>query len=121
MLKTKVDRLARANTLVKAYRIISLLNCLGKVIEKIAAEAISDYCETMGVLHPGQMGSRRHRSAIDAVIFLIQEVHQGWGQKQLAGPLFMDVRDAFDHMDPAKLVRRMGKLGIDGDLICWVL
>ncbi|KAL1963932.1 hypothetical protein VTN77DRAFT_7738 [Rasamsonia byssochlamydoides] len=47
-------------TLVKAYRVISLLNCLGKVIEKIAAEAISDYYETMGVLHPGQMGSCRH-------------------------------------------------------------
>ncbi|KAL1978972.1 hypothetical protein VTN96DRAFT_7858 [Rasamsonia emersonii] len=74
----------------------------------------------MGALHPGQMGSRRHRSAIDAVACLIQEVHQGWGQKQLAGALFMDVKGAFDHVDPAKLVRRMGELGIDGDLICWV-
>ncbi|KKA18832.1 RNA-directed DNA polymerase, partial [Rasamsonia emersonii CBS 393.64] len=58
-------------TLVKAYRVISLLNCLGKVIEKIAAEAISDYCETTGVLHPSQIGSHRHWSATDAVACLI--------------------------------------------------
>lgn len=105
-------------TLVKAYRVISLLNYLGKVIEKIAAEAISNYCETMRVLHLGQMGSHRHQSAIDAVACLIQKVHQGWGQKQLAGALFMDVNEAFDHVNPAKLVRRMGELGLDGDLIC---
>jgi hypothetical protein len=40
-------------TLVKAYRVISLLNCLGKVVEKIAAEAIADHCETTGGLHLG--------------------------------------------------------------------
>ena len=28
-------------TLIKAYRVISLLNYLGKVIEKLAAEAIA--------------------------------------------------------------------------------
>ncbi|KAL2012391.1 hypothetical protein VTN00DRAFT_5109 [Thermoascus crustaceus] len=66
------------------------------------------------------MGSRKRRSAIDAVACLIQEVHQAWGQKQLAGALFMDVKGAFDHVDPAKLVKRMRELGIDGDLICWV-
>lgn len=62
-------------TLVKAYRVISLLNCLEKVVEKIAAEAISSYCEAAGVLHPGQMGSHKQWSTIDAVACLIQEVH----------------------------------------------
>jgi hypothetical protein len=32
-------------SLVQSYRVISLLNCLGKVVEKIAAEAIAQYCE----------------------------------------------------------------------------
>lgn len=99
---------------------ISLLNCLGKVIEKVAAGAIADHCEATGALHPGQIGSQRHRSAIDAVACLIHEVHQGWRQKQLAGALFLDVKGAFDHVDPTGLVRRMGELGIDGDLVCWV-
>jgi ribonuclease HI len=110
----------KPNHLIKAYRVISLLNCMGKVIEKIAAEAIADYCESAGVLHQGQMGSRRNRSAIDAVACLIQEVFQGWEQQQLTGAAFLDMVGAFDHTDPARLVKRMGELGIDRDLMRWV-
>ena len=29
----------------KAYRVITLLNCLGKVVEKVAANAIAEECE----------------------------------------------------------------------------
>jgi hypothetical protein len=29
----------------KAYRVITLLNCLGKVVEKVAANAIAEQCE----------------------------------------------------------------------------
>ena len=65
-------------TAVKAYRVISLLNCLGKVVEKIAADAVARHCETTGVLHQGQMGSRKQQSAIDAVACLIQNTHEAW-------------------------------------------
>jgi hypothetical protein len=80
-------------TAVKTYRVISLLNCLGKVVEKIAADAIAHHCETKGVLHPGQMGSRKQWSAIDAVACLIQNTHEAWKLQQLVGALFLDVRE----------------------------
>jgi hypothetical protein len=51
------------------------------------------------------------------VACLIQEVHNGWGEKMLSGALFMDIKGAFDHVDPARLVKRMEEIGIDGDLI----
>jgi hypothetical protein len=81
--------------------VISLLNCLGKVVKKIAAKAIAQHCKATQALHQGQMGYQKHRSAIDAVACLIQEVHNGWGEKMLSGALFMDIKGAFDHMDPA--------------------
>jgi hypothetical protein len=65
------------------------------------------------------MGCRKRRSAIDAVACLIQRFHQAWAQKQLAGALFLDVKGAFDHVSPNRLIRRMGELGIDGDPIRW--
>jgi ribonuclease HI len=108
------------HTLVKAYRVISLLNCLGKVVEKVAAEAIADHCETTGSLHPGQMGGRKQRSAVDAVACLIQNTHDAWKRKQLMAALFMDVAGAFDHVNDRRLVMRMQELGFDGDLIRWV-
>src|SRR5699024_4561619 len=107
-------------TAVKAYRVISLLNCLGKVVENIAADANCQHCETMGVLHPGQMGSRKKRSAIDAVACLIQNTHEAWKLQQLVGVLFLDVKGAFDHVNPGRLVRRLIEFGLDGDLIRWV-
>ena len=107
-------------TLVKAYRVISLLNCLGKVVEKIAAEAIADHCEATDGLHAGQMGCRKQRSAVDAVACLIQSTQEAWRRKQLMAALFMDVKGAFDHVNPRRLVIRMTELGLDGDLIRWV-
>jgi Reverse transcriptase (RNA-dependent DNA polymerase) len=56
---------------VKAYRVISLLNCLGKVIEKVAATALSRLCKEKELLYLGQFGYRKQRSAIDAVAKLI--------------------------------------------------
>ena len=107
-------------TAVKAYRVISLLNCLGKVVEKIAADAIAHHCETMGILHPGQMGSRKQRSAIDAVACLIQNTHEAWKLQQLMGALFLDVKGAFDHVNPSRLIARLIEFNLDGDLIRWV-
>jgi hypothetical protein len=38
----------------------------------------------------------------------------------LSGALFIDVKGAFDHVDPARLVKQMGEIGINRDLIYWV-
>ena len=50
----------RDRTLVKLYRVISLLNCLNKVVEKLATEKLSQFCESKGKLYKGQMGGRKH-------------------------------------------------------------
>ena len=54
----------------KAYRVISLLNCLGKVSERILAKRLSYLAETTNLLHPSQIGSRLCKSAIDTTVLL---------------------------------------------------
>jgi hypothetical protein len=100
-------------TQIKAYQVISLLNCLGKVVEKVVADMIAAYCEAAEVLHTGQMGSQRRWSALDTVGCLVQGVHNAWAQRQLAGALFMDVKGAFDHVAAARLIEWMIELGVD--------
>ena len=109
----------RDRTLVKSYRVISLLNCLGKVVEKLVAQKLSQFCEAEGKLHSGQMGGRRYCSSIDAAALVINKVYKTWEAKQVAGALLMDVKGAFDHVSRAKLAQRMADLGIDNDLIGW--
>ena len=45
--------------LVRSYRVISLLKCMGKVIKKVVANKLSLYCENYSKLHPGQIGSQK--------------------------------------------------------------
>ncbi len=60
----------------KAYRVISLLNYLGKVSERILARRLSYLAKTTYLLHPTQIGGRLRKSAIDAALLLVNKVEQ---------------------------------------------
>ncbi len=105
--------------LVRSYRVISLLNYIGKVVEKLVAQELSLYCEEHSKLHPGQMGGRKERSAIDAVATLVYNVQERWEEKKLAAALFIDIKGAFNHVSKEQLLTRMIELRIDEDLVTW--
>jgi hypothetical protein len=46
-------------TKLKSYRTISLLSCMGKVVEKVVAELLSDEAERRALLSDGEFGSRK--------------------------------------------------------------
>jgi len=52
---------------VPAYRVISLLDAIGKLVEHTAAHLIADYLERRkGIgLHDGQFGCRERRSYVE--------------------------------------------------------
>lgn len=64
----------RDKSLVKSYRVISLLNCMGKLVEKLIAEELAQFCETHLKLHKGQMGAQKNRCAIDAAAIMVNNV-----------------------------------------------
>ena len=82
----------------KAYRMITLLNCLGKVSEKIIATRLSYLGETTGLLHPEQMGGRKKRSAIDAVMALTHDIQTVNNKGNILTCLLLDVKGAFNHV-----------------------
>ena len=43
-------------SLAKSYRCISLLDCLGKMVEKVVATMVAAHCEQVAGFHPGQYG-----------------------------------------------------------------
>jgi hypothetical protein len=63
--------LYRNYALSKAYKVILLLNCLTKIMEKIIARRLAVIAEFKTLLHMYQIGGRRQKSAINAVIVLI--------------------------------------------------
>jgi hypothetical protein len=107
-------------TAAKAYRVISLLSCLGKVVEKAIATWIASFCESGDVFHRGQFGCRQGRGTSDAVDQLVAKVERAWGAKHTALALLLDVKGAFDRVDTTHLLKRMIQVGIAGNIVRWV-
>ena len=42
---------------------------------------LSQFCENKGSLYQGQIGERKHESAIDAAALMIYKVHKIWEDK----------------------------------------
>ena len=58
----------------KSYRIITLLNSLGKIAEKIGPNRLAYLGENSNLLDIKQMGRRKNHSAIDAVMNVVHNI-----------------------------------------------
>jgi retron-type reverse transcriptase len=107
-------------TIAKAYRVISLLSCLGKVVERALATWIASFCETREIFHRGQFGCRQGRGTSDAVAQLVTKVENAWVKKRTALALLLDVKGAFDRVNKKHLLNRMVQVGMAGNIVRWV-
>jgi len=103
-----------------AYRVITLLNCLGNVVEKVAAMAIAEECERRMLLYDGQFGCRKRRSALHAFGRLMKRVEEAWGRGNTAAVLLMDVKGSFPHVAKRNLIKRMEDMGFEANLLRWL-
>ena len=88
----------------ESYRLISLLNCLGKLAEKIIAERLIYFAETADLLYFDQIDSRKQKSAIDAAISVLSDIEINKHKKKLTSILFMDVKRAFPNVNKSQLL-----------------
>jgi hypothetical protein len=105
---------------VKNFRVISLLSCLGKLIEKVTAILIAEAVETNNALHIGQFGGRRGRSAMDAAAVLVAAIEDAWEKRKITAALTMDVKGAFPTVNRACLLHKMRGVQQDENLVTWV-
>jgi len=108
-------------SILKTYRIITLLNCLNKVAEKIIAVWLSYTVEINDkLLNFDQMRDRKQRSAINAVLNLVHDVQMIKSRENTLICLLLDVKEAFDHVALKQLIKVLIKLKILINLINWV-
>uniref|UniRef100_A0A093XDU8 Putative RNA-directed DNA polymerase from transposon X-element n=1 Tax=Talaromyces marneffei PM1 TaxID=1077442 RepID=A0A093XDU8_TALMA len=78
-----LKKLAKDNySLAKAWRPISLLSTLGKILEAVIAERISYAVETFGLLPTNHFGARKRRSAEQALLLLQEEIFKAWRNRK---------------------------------------
>ena len=106
-------------SVAKAYRVISLLNCLGKKVEKTAAILASAHYEVLGGFYPGQYGRRSSRSAVDAVGVVIAQTQEAWRHGCVVGALLINMAAAFPSVARGCVLRKIRDRGINECLVAW--
>ncbi|KJZ69202.1 hypothetical protein HIM_11402 [Hirsutella minnesotensis 3608] len=107
-------------TVAKAWRPISLLSTLGKILEAVVAERISYAVETYGLLPANHFGARKRRSAEQALLLLQEQVYKAWRNHKVLSLISFDVKGAYNGVCKDRLLERMKARGIPAELVRWV-
>jgi exonuclease III len=104
----------------KAWRPISLLATLGKVLEAVVAERISYAVETFGLLPTNHFGARKQRSGEQAVILLQECIYKAWRSRKVVSLISFDVKGAYNGVYKDRLLQRLRARGIPLSVIQWI-
>ena len=107
-------------SLPKAYRPISLLECSGKLLEKIIATWVMHDLNTFSILPPSQFGSRDNHCAVDAALSIAHVAQQGRAAGFLVALLLFDIQGFFDNICRDRLTHLLHLLGFPPSLVDWV-
>ena len=89
-----------------------LLNYLKKIFEKIIATRLSHFVDHSNLLHNEQMRDRKSRFAIDTFLCLLHNIQNSKNSKNVFSCLFLDVKDAFNHVSTNRLIVILHKLNM---------
>jgi ribonuclease HI len=110
----------------KAYKPISLLPCISKIYERIAANRIAQSAAQCLAISPTQMGARSHYSAVDALLKILSPIstdltfHRSKGKQPYHPALLAhDIEGAFNNTNPALLLQVMQQHGMPSYLCEW--
>ena len=94
------------------FRGISLVSHAGKVLLKIVANRLGDFCEAQQILPEEQCGFRSARSTID-MLFVVRRLQELGRQRKI--PLyvcFVDLQKAYDSVDRELLWKVLARAGV---------
>ena len=103
-----------------SYRPISLLSCVGKVVEKMVSTRLSWLLETRNKLSPTQCGFRKRRSTEDLLVRLDHQVRSTLVNRQVTLTVFFDLQQAFDSVSHEHLLYKLANSGVDGNTLSWI-
>jgi hypothetical protein len=107
-------------TIAKAWRPISLLPTLGKILESVVAERISYVAETFGLLPANHFGGRKQRSAEQALLLLQECIYKAWRSRKVLSLISFDVKGAYNGVCKERLLQRLQARGIPPFIIRWI-
>ena len=106
--------------LAKAYRPISLLECHGKLLQKIITMRLGSLDIHFNLLGSHQFGSQKFFSASDAATFLRLKACDTIAANRVGGVLLFDLSRFFNHIQLHAMVSTLASLGVDASTCAWI-
>jgi Reverse transcriptase (RNA-dependent DNA polymerase) len=107
-------------TVAKAYWPISLLECCGKLLEKVVAARFSWEVDHLSLIGNRQFGSQHCYSAPDTAFSLHYKAKTTIQHGRVGAVCLFDISRFFDHLDPDLTAATLQDLGVDLSTIRWV-
>lgn len=101
----------------KSYRPISLLNTMGKILEKIIYKRLVSIVEEKNLLPNYQFGFRRGHSTIHQAARIKQHIQENKRQNKSTGMILLDIEKAFDSIWHDGLIYKLIKMKLPSYLI----
>ena len=103
----------------RSYRPISLLSCVGKLLETMINRRLINHLESNNVLSPTQTGYRKHRSTEDQLAYLAQNIEDAFQEKKVLA-VFFDLSNAFDKVWKEGLLVKLLRTGVRSKMYMWI-
>lgn len=107
-------------TAANAWRPISLLATLGKILESVTAERLSYVVEVYGLLPTNHFGARKKRSVEQALMVMQEYIYAAWRRQYVISAISFDVKGAYNGVCKERLLQRLRARRIPDGLLRWI-
>ena len=104
---------------VSNYRPISLLSCLGKLMERCVYKHVYNYFFSNRLIYEKQSGFLKGHSTVHQLLEIYHQVVSSLDAKQSTCMAFCDISKAFDRVWYKGLIFKLRQLGISDSLLDW--
>ena len=103
-----------------SFRPISLTSCVAKCFERMLAERLYFYAESLGVFDNQQAGFRKGRGCDDQIGRIIQAIQDGFNKKQRSVLVLLDFSKAYDTVWRERLLMPLIEDGVPMIMVRWL-
>ena len=101
------------------YRPISLLSCVGKILEKIVFKHVFNYLRDHALITLCQSGFIPGDSTVNQLAQIYHLLYKALDEKKDMRIVFLDISKAFDKVWHDGIIFKLRAMGIDGHLLEW--
>ena len=102
------------------YRPISLTSHIGKLIEKLVRQVMSNYLIANNLIETEQHGSRNGRSTLTQLLSQHDQIVDKLAQGYNCDLTYLDFSKAYDLVDHSILLRKLKAKGFHGKVLKWI-